>query len=73
MMTSVTKIDFEDYTEAMPAFLTLIIMPLAGSIADGIVFGMLSWFLLKLFSGKVKKIPVTMYVLVVIFCVYLFV
>lgn len=73
MMTSITKIDFEDYTESFPAFLTLIIMPLAGSIADGIVFGMISWFILKILTGNIKKVPVIMYVLVVIFGAYLIV
>ncbi len=56
MITPVKEIDFSDYTESVPAFLTLIVMPLAYSIADGIMIGMLSWILLKLFSGKVKDI-----------------
>jgi len=67
MMTSITNIDFSDFTEAFPAFLTLIVMPLAYSIADGIMFGMLSWVILKLLSGKVKKIPVIMYVIALLF------
>ncbi|NLY42679.1 MAG: NCS2 family permease [Clostridiaceae bacterium] len=67
MMTSITQIDFSDYTEAFPAFLTLIMMPLAYSIADGIMFGMLSWVILKLLTGKAKKIPAIMYVIALLF------
>jgi len=67
MMTSITKIDFSDYTEAFPAFLTLIVMPLAYSIADGIMFGMLSWVILKLLAGKANKVPVIMYIIAILF------
>lgn len=67
MVTSITKIDFTDYTEGLPAFLTIIFMPLAYSIADGILFGMLSWVVLKLITGQVKKIKPIMYVLAVLF------
>ena len=56
MVTAIEKVDFNDYTEALPAFLTIIIMPLAYSIAEGIVFGMLSWVILKVLSGKAKKL-----------------
>jgi AGZA family xanthine/uracil permease-like MFS transporter len=43
MMSPITKIDFNDYTEAIPAFLTIVMMPFAYSIAEGIVFGMVSY------------------------------
>ncbi len=56
MMTPVVDINFDDYTEAIPAFLTLIVMPLAYSIADGIMIGMLSWLFLKLFTKRSKDI-----------------
>ncbi len=56
MMTPVVDINYNDYTEAIPAFLTLIIMPLAYSIADGIMIGMLSWIFLKLLTLKSKEI-----------------
>ena len=56
MITPITKIDLDDYTEAIPAFFTIIMMPLTYSIAEGIVFGMLSFVLLKLFTGKYKEI-----------------
>ena len=47
MLSPIEDIDFNDYTEAIPAFLTLIIMPLSYSIAEGIVFGMLSYFIFR--------------------------
>ena len=67
MMSPILKINFNDFTEAIPAFLTIIMMPLAYSIADGIVFGMVSYVFLNLFSGKFKKISVTMYVIAIVF------
>jgi adenine/guanine/hypoxanthine permease len=67
MMSPILKIDFNDYTESIPAFLTIIMMPLTYSIAEGIVFGMLSYVLLKVLSGKFKDVSVIMYVLAVLF------
>lgn len=67
MMSAVTEINFKDYTEAVPAFLTIIVMPFAYSIAEGIVFGMVSYVLMKLFTGKHKEISITMYVLSALF------
>ncbi|HHZ13780.1 MAG: NCS2 family permease [Caldicoprobacterales bacterium] len=67
MVTAIAKVDFSDYTEALPAFLTIIMMPMAYSIADGIMFGMLSWVILKLVTGKAKQINPLMYVLALLF------
>lgn len=67
MMTSVTKIDFEDMTEAIPAFLTIIMMPFAYSIAEGIVFGMVSYVIIKLFTGKYKDVSIVMWILGIVF------
>ncbi len=67
MITSVVRINFEDMTEAVPAFLTIVMMPFAFSIAQGIVFGMLSFVLLKALSGQFKHITVTMWVIFVLF------
>ncbi|GET32850.1 xanthine/uracil permease [Prolixibacter bellariivorans] len=67
MMSPILKINFDDYTESIPAFLTIIMMPLTYSIAEGIVFGMLSYVLLKVLSGKFKDVSVIMYVLGVLF------
>lgn len=69
MITPVTKIDLDDFTESIPAFFTIIMMPLTYSIADGIVFGMLSYVLLKLFTGKYKEIKPIMYVIAVLFII----
>jgi adenine/guanine/hypoxanthine permease len=67
MMSLVREIDFDDYTEALPAFLTILMMPLAYSIAKGIAFGMVSYVLLKVFSGKFRDVSWTMAALAVIF------
>jgi len=67
MMSPITKIDFSDYTEALPAFLTMIMMPLSYSIADGIIFGVCSYVFIKVFSGRGKEAPALTYVLAALF------
>jgi len=67
MMSPILKINFDDYTESIPAFLTIIMMPLSYSIAEGIVFGMLSYVLLKVLTGKQKDLTVVMVVLAALF------
>ncbi len=67
MLSPIKKIDLEDYTEAIPAFFTIIMMPLCYSIADGIMFGMLSYVILKTFTGKYKQVSATMYLLALLF------
>ena len=71
MITSVVKINFDNMTEALPAFLTIVMMPFAFSIAQGIVFGMLSYVFLKALSGKWNHISFTMWVIFVLFIVKL--
>lgn len=71
MITSVVKINFSDMTEALPAFLTIVMMPFAFSIAQGIVFGMLSFVFLKALSGKWKHISITIWVIFVLFIIKL--
>ena len=56
MIENIKELDLEDYTEAIPAFLTIIMMPFAYSISDGIVFGVVSYILLKLFTGYIWKL-----------------
>jgi len=73
MMSPILKINFDDYTEAIPAFITILVMPLTYSIAEGIVFGMLSYVLLKLLTGKVKDISVVMIVLAALFILKFFI
>lgn len=69
MMGSVVKINFDDMSDAIPAFLCIITMPLAYSISEGISIGVISWTLINLITGKAKekKISALMYVLTVLF------
>lgn len=67
MVTSVAEIDFDDLTEAVPAYLCLIAMPLLYSISEGIAFGVISYVIINLVTGKSKKITPLMYVLAVLF------
>ena len=67
MITGIKKINFEDYTEALPAFLTIIMMPLSYSIANGIVFGIVSYAILKLVSGRAKEASPVVYILALLF------
>ena len=67
MISSVAKINFSDMSEGLPAFLTIVFMPFTYSIAEGIVFGMLSFAFIKVFCGKSKDVSVTVYVIAVLF------
>lgn len=67
MMTPIKNIDFDDYTESIPVFLTIIMMPLTYSISEGILFGVLSYVILKLLTGKFKDISIVTAVLAVLF------
>ena len=67
MISSVKKIDFSDYSEAIPAFLCIVFMPMAYSISDGIVLGLMSYVLVNLISGKYKKLTLCMYILAILF------
>ena len=73
MMSSVLKVNFSDYSEAIPAFICIIFMPLAYSISDGIVLGMISYVLINLLTGKYKKLTIGMYILAAIFVLKFFV
>ncbi len=57
MMSPIKEIDFDDFTESIPAFFGIIMMPLAYSIAEGIMWGIMSYILLKLFTGRSKEVP----------------
>jgi len=72
MMASVKNIDFEDFTEALPAFLTILFMPLAYSIADGIAFGFVAFPVVKVVSGRAKEVHWILYVLALISLVHFF-
>lgn len=67
MMDSISKVDMDDMSEALPAFVTMITMVLTYSIADGMVLGLLCYVLVKLGCGKYKEISLTMYVLAALF------
>ncbi len=67
MVTPILTIDFEDYSESIPAFLTIVIMPLAGSISDGIMCGMIAYTVLNALCGNIKKINSMMWVLTILF------
>jgi AGZA family xanthine/uracil permease-like MFS transporter len=75
MLTSITKIDFSDFTEAIPCFVAIIAMPFMYSISEGIAMGVITYVVINLVAGKAKekKISVLMYVLAVLFiCKYIF-
>lgn len=67
MLTPIKDLNLTDYTEAVPAFLCIIFMPLAYSISDGIVIGMISYVLINLLCGKHKKMSVGMYIIAALF------
>ena len=67
MITPVTEIDFTDYSEAIPAFLTMLFMVCAYSISDGIMFGILSFVIIKACTGKIKEIGATTWVVAALF------
>jgi AGZA family xanthine/uracil permease-like MFS transporter len=73
-MSPVAKIDWENYSESIPAFITILMMPVAYSISDGILLGVISYVLLNACAGKFKKISPTMWVLAALFiCKYIFI
>jgi AGZA family xanthine/uracil permease-like MFS transporter len=69
MLKPAAAIDFTDPTEGIPAFLAIVMMPFAYSIADGIVYGVLSYVILKAATGKFKDISIITWVLFVIFII----
>ncbi|HBV88362.1 MAG TPA: guanine permease [Desulfosporosinus sp.] len=70
MMAEVVHINFDDFTEALPAFMTIVMMPLTFSIAQGIAFGFMSYTFIKLVSGKHKENNLVMYVFTVLFIIH---
>lgn len=67
MMASVVKIDFKNYSESIPAFICIIMMPLCYSISDGIALGVLSYVLVNMLSGNYKKLTLGTYILAAFF------
>ena len=69
MLTSITKIDFGDFTEAIPAYIAIIAMPFMYSISEGIAMGVIAYVVINVVTGKAKekKISALMYVLALLF------
>ena len=73
MLSPIKEIDLDDFSESIPAFLTIILMPLCYSISDGILIGMIAYVVINALCGKFSKISVTMWVLAILFIArYLF-
>ena len=71
MIQGVVKIDFSDVTEGVPAFFAIAMMPLAYSIADGIIFGILAYVVMKVATGRQKEVSIVMYIVAVLFLIKL--
>lgn len=69
MMEPIGKVNFSDFTESFPVFITLILILLTYSITDGLAFGFLSYVVIKVFSGKAKEIPKALYVISILFII----
>ncbi len=67
MITPITKIELENYLDSIPVFLTVIMMPLAFSISEGISFGVISYVVLRVLTGRFKQVPVVLYILAALF------
>ena len=73
MMTPIRNVNLDDFTDTVPVFLTIVMMPLTFSIAEGIVFGMLSYVILKVLTGKHKEVTPLMYGVSVLFVIKFFI
>jgi AGZA family xanthine/uracil permease-like MFS transporter len=73
MMSPVREIDFSEITESVPAFLTMVMMPLTYSIAEGIVWGLTSYVILKVLSGKAKSVSIATYIVAAVFILKFFI
>lgn len=71
MIGNIPKINLDDISEALPAFVTMLMMVLTYSIADGIILGMLSYVVIRVFTGHYKEISITMYILSILFVIKL--
>ncbi|MDD2997073.1 MAG: NCS2 family permease, partial [Paludibacter sp.] len=67
MLSPIKELDLSDYSESIPAFITILAMPLAYSIAEGITLGALSYVLINMLAGNFKKLSIPMYILAVLF------
>ena len=69
MMSSILDVDFNDFSESIPAYICMIMMPLAYSISDGIMLGMISYVVLNAICGKFNKINVMTWILAILFII----
>lgn len=67
MMSPVTNIDWSDYSEAIPAFLTAVLMPLTYSVAHGVMIGAIAYVVINACTGKIKKINLVLWILAILF------
>ncbi len=67
MLRAITNINFVDFTEVVPCFVTILMMPFTASISEGIVLGMLSYVIIKLCTGRHRELSATIYILAVFF------
>lgn len=67
MLEPITKIPFNDFSESLPAFVCIVMMPLTYSISNGILLGMITYVLMNMICGNFKKITPTMYILALLF------
>ena len=72
MMSSIKNVNFDDFTDALPAFLTIIMMPMTSSIANGFAFGFVSFVFMKSIGGKIKEIHPVMWLVSIAFLINLF-
>jgi AGZA family xanthine/uracil permease-like MFS transporter len=72
MMSPILEVDLGDFTEAIPAFLTMVMMPLTYSIAEGIVFGVISYVALKVLTGRAREVHVVTHVIAILFVLKFF-
>ena len=70
MMSNITKLNWKDFTEVLPAFIAMIAMPLTYSISNGIALGFIIYPLVKLFTGKGKQVHWLVYLLGLLFILY---
>lgn len=67
MVENVTELDFSDFTEGFPAFMTILMMVVCYSISEGLVFGVISYVLLKLFTGRKSELNVVIVIIAILF------
>lgn len=67
MVEQIKNVDFDDFSESIPAFVCMLMMPLTYSISNGILIGMITYVLMNMICGKFKKLSPAMYILAVLF------